>query len=156
MTNLQNFHCKKYLIDKTIILYQDKDVINWTARHFATAQGRIPYRKISKISVQEYIIRNQTWCVTDYKERKTTKPNISRQEWTGFNKFKDDSKIVLSLTDKGNVTLIMDRSNYKLKILGLLQNSSYRSNRNPTTKVKNNLESLIETALFIEHNFNAD
>lgn len=89
---------------------------------------------------QDTLRRNQTRCVAaDLRKLKLPKPNIFRQELTAFKKLKDDNKVVVLLTDKGNTTVIVNRSDCKLKIQDLLQNGNYRSFRNPTRKGKDSI-----------------
>ena len=58
---------------------------------------------------------------------------------------KNEQLIVLP-ADKGNTTVIMDSSDYRNKIAGLLEDDTYRKVQNPNTWIKKTIPDLIKSS----------
>ena len=69
--------------------------------------------------------------------KKSPKPNLGIGEREAVRKLKEDDTIVILPADKGNVTVVMDRTEYQRKMQVLLEEGSYRTSRgDPTSKLE--------------------
>jgi hypothetical protein len=89
-------------------------------------------------------IRQDVSCVL--RKSKLPKPNISASEMKALKSLHNDNDIVILPADKGNATVILDTDQYINKMYDLLSDPIYKKIRNPTTKIKNNINSLIKSS----------
>ena len=69
------------------------------------------------------------------------KSNLSGRERDALRSLQRDDSIVVLPADKGNATVVMDRTSYNSKMMELLSDGSYKVlNRNPTTGIEKRVE----------------
>ena len=116
--------------------------------NFAIAPSRIPIKEI--VSSTESLSRRLD-RVTGTKLReevkrcldraKPPKSNLSGRERDALRSLQRDDSIVVLPADKGNATVVMDRTSYNSKMMELLSDGSYKVlNRNPTTGIEKRVE----------------
>ena len=75
------------------------------------------------------------------RKHKPAKPNISRQEQSAIKSLRQDKTIHVLRADKGNATVIMDKSEYDRKVADILHSDCYRELRkDPTPSVERKLQ----------------
>ena len=73
---------------------------------------------------------------------KPAKPNLSKEELSALHDLKRDSSIHILTVDKGNATVIMDRSQYTAKVSDILSSNSYRPlKKNPIPSIEKRVAS---------------
>lgn len=81
------------------------------------------------------------------REAKLPKQNIEKQLRCAITNLRRDNSIVILPADKGNATVIMDKEEYWNKILGLLEDPTYRKlKRDPTTKIEKRITQSLKEA----------
>ena len=72
---------------------------------------------------------------------KPPKSNLSGWERDALRSLQRDDSIVVLPADKGNATVVVDRTSYNSKMMELLSDGSYKVlNRNPTTGIEKRVE----------------
>ena len=70
-------------------------------------------------------------------KQQTSKPNLSKQQLIAISNLRKDDSIVILPADKGNSTVVMDKSTYQSKIMDILEDGSYRPlKKDPTLKLE--------------------
>ena len=71
----------------------------------------------------------------------SAKPNISRQEQAAINSLRQDKTINILCADKGNATVVMDKTEYDRKVADILNSASYRQfKKDPTQSIERRLQ----------------
>ena len=65
-------------------------------------------------------------CSKILRHVKPPKPNLSKLEFLALKNIKSNPDIVILKADKGNATVILNKVDYNLKMLDLLNTSTYR------------------------------
>ena len=78
------------------------------------------------------------------------KQNLSSSQTKALNGLRTDHNILIIKADKGNSTVVMDRSDYMTQVKEMLQDSKvYKKitdkRRNPTTRTENDLQKMLKT-----------
>lgn len=75
---------------------------------------------------------------------KLPKPNLTRSQQMALRQLRNDKSIVILRADKGNATVIADRSIYNKKINEVVKDEkTYKHiSRNPTTRIENRYQEL--------------
>ena len=84
------------------------------------------------------------------------KPNLTQLEKRALGALRNDSSIVILRADKGNVTVVMDKEDYRNKMYDHLQNGPYRKETRPPQTLMNKLAA--EVTLFtrrVKHKLSA-
>ena len=75
------------------------------------------------------------------RKHKPAKPNISRQEQAAINSLRHDKTIHILRADKGNATVVMDKTEYDRKVADILNSASYRElQKDPTQSIERRLQ----------------
>ena len=81
------------------------------------------------------------------REAKPPKQNIEKRLRCAITNLRKDDSIVILPADKGNATVIMDKEEYRSKILGLLEDPTNRKlKRDPTTKIEKRITQSLKDA----------
>ena len=76
---------------------------------------------------------------------KPPKDNLTSRQHKAIRDLRRDKEIVVLPADKGNVTVVMDQSDYTVKMEALLEDSAYRRLKyDPTTKVEARITSALK------------
>ena len=76
---------------------------------------------------------------------KPPKDNLTSRQHKAIRDLRRDKEIVVLPADKGNVTVVMDQSDYTVKMEALLEDSAYRRLKyDPTTKVEARIASALK------------
>ena len=139
-------------------LDQKKIVINMSTRPLSNSEESIPalglYFVPTPTTIPERTIIAETEAVarglddesaaklrsavqTCLTNPKLPKSNMTKDQWMALKKLEEDKDIVVLPADKGNATVLLDKSEYNQKMNDLLKDASYkRLKGNPTTRVE--------------------
>lgn len=72
-------------------------------------------------------------------------PNVDRRLRSAISDLRKDESIIILPADKGNTTVVMDKTDYREKMLSLLSDPAYKKlKRDPTTKVEKRVAEAIK------------
>ena len=83
---------------------------------------------------------------------RTSKPprqNVTKQELLALSSLRKNEQLIVLPADKGNATVVMDNTDYRNKIPGLLEDGTYRNIRYPTARIKKTIADLIKSSTSI-------
>ncbi|XP_036358521.1 uncharacterized protein LOC115210451 [Octopus sinensis] len=142
-----------------------KAVINVSSRHlesfdeavlkkglnFATTIKRIPYLDIIA-PIEETVVKipkapgdELRWKVRQVLEKvKPLKPNITKEERFAIKGLQSDNSIIILPADKGNATVVINKSDYSEKLASLISDGSYcKEKKDPILKTKRKLSQIL-------------
>ena len=129
-------------------LNEDEENILSLGLNYALPHKKLPLKDIIASTEQtakslppktaQLLRDNVKACILDYKQPHQS--NLTKNQHQTLSKLKEMDSIVILPADKGNATVVMDRSKYAQKMEELLNDTSYiRIDKDPTKKTERTL-----------------